>query len=80
MGKLSFAFGAGALLLLAACASPKDFETPAVRISTADGDVVCQLYQKNMTDWDRATAWPNKLTSAQADALCKAEGIKRMKQ
>lgn len=58
---------------LAAC-SPKDYESPPVTVNTPQGPVVCQLYTKDIVEWDRAISRPNSMGVAEADAVCIEEG------
>ena len=68
-----FALTGAALLALSAC-TPKDYESAPVTLNTPQGPVVCQLYTKNMLDWDRSISRPNAMSVETADALCKEEG------
>lgn len=66
------------LLLLGACA-PRDLETPPVKVETAKGTVVCQLYTQDIVYWDRSITRPDSMTTKEGDAICIAEG-RKMKQ
>ncbi len=63
---------------LAAC-SPKQFESAPVTVDTAQGPVVCQLYTKNLTDWDRSISHPDAMSVAEADRVCEAEGLRQQR-
>ena len=66
-----------AAILLGACSiDPKSYETTPVKISSPAGPVTCQLYTKRLVVWDRSIDRPTKMSVAEADALCKAEGEK----
>lgn len=67
----------GAVLSLAGCAQ-EGFETAPVTIAAAEGPVVCQLYTPERVLWDRATAHPQAMSREAADALCRAEGMRRL--
>lgn len=73
--KLTFtAFGFAAL---AACSlDPKDYETTPVTVDTPQGQVVCQLYTKDIVRWDRSIDRPETMSVKTADAYCLQEGQK----
>lgn len=58
---------------LAGC-SIKQFESAPVTVQTPKGPVVCQLYTRNMVEWDRAISRPDSMGVQEADAICVAEG------
>lgn len=60
-------------LLLAAC-SPRDMETTPVKVETAKGTVVCQLYTHDLVYWDRSIQRPDGMSADQADGVCAAKG------
>lgn len=60
---------------VAAC-SPAQLESEPVTLQSPQGPVVCQLYTKNMLDWDRSISRPEAMNLATADALCQAEGLR----
>ena len=64
------------LAVLAAC-TPQQFESDPVTVQTAQGPVTCQLYTRNMLDWDRSINRPDTMSVAAADQICRAEGQKR---
>jgi hypothetical protein len=49
-------------------------------LETDKGDVICQLYANNAVLLDRAIHMPHDMHIAEADALCRAEGERRMKK
>ena len=60
---------------LTACSlDPKFYESPPVTIPSPLGPVVCQLYTKDIVEWDRAMSRPPQMSVAAADAICLAEG------
>ncbi len=62
-------------LALAACVpDPKSFETEPVVVQTSVGPVTCQLYTAEIVAWDRAIDRPERMSVAEADAICQAEG------
>ncbi len=64
-----------ALPMLAACVpDPRLFETEPVVIQTSAGAVTCQLYTAEIVAWDRAIDRPERISVAEADALCQSEG------
>lgn len=72
-------FLALAAVMAAAACSPKQFETDPVTLDSPQGPVVCQLYTKTRLDWDRAVTHPDAMPVETADAMCEAEGVRRMK-
>ncbi|WP_325168758.1 hypothetical protein [Paracoccus caeni] len=64
----------GALAVSLAACSPQQFESAPVTVDSPQGPVTCQLYTKNMLDWDRSTDRPNGMSVTEADNLCRAEG------
>jgi hypothetical protein len=64
------------MLLLGACA-PQDMETQPVKVETAKGTVVCQLYTHDIVYWDRSIARPDSMTTKEGDAICLEEGRKQ---
>ncbi|SNX71124.1 hypothetical protein SAMN05878503_10877 [Cereibacter ovatus] len=72
---IRFAVAAAALAVVAGCSiDPKTYETEPVTIDTPRGKVVCQLYTKELVTWDRAIDRPARMSIAEADAICRAEG------
>ena len=67
------------LAIVTAC-SPTLYETDPVTLETDKGDVICQLYDKKAVLLDRAIHMPHAMHIAEADALCRAEGERRMKK
>lgn len=63
---------------LVACGTPRDFETPPVVVSTPKGDVICQLYTREITAWDRSIGRPDSMSGSEADAYCVAEGRRQI--
>ena len=64
-------------IALAGCTSPAYFETEPVQVQTAQGVVTCQLYTKDVLDWDRSINRPATMSVEYADQVCKAEGAAR---
>lgn len=62
-----------ATAIIAGC-TPKNFETAPVTVDTPQGPVVCQLYTKNLSDWDRSVSRPEGMSVQAADQICVAEG------
>ena len=65
-----------AATLLAAC-SPQQFESEPVTVDSPQGPVVCQLYTKNMLDWDRSVSRPDAMSAETADTICRNEGVRQ---
>jgi uncharacterized lipoprotein YbaY len=63
---------------LSACASPRDYETTPVAVSTAHGTVTCQLYTQSQVLWDRSINHPEAMSVETADNVCRAEGTRRL--
>lgn len=62
---------------LAACSlDPKDYESTPVSVDTPQGQVVCQLYTKDIVRWDRSIDRPANMSVKTADAYCLQEGQK----
>lgn len=61
---------------LAAC-TPQQFESEPVTVNSAQGPVTCQLYTRNMLDWDRSIDRPATMSVAAADQICLEEGKRR---
>lgn len=55
----------------------RQFESPEIAVSTSDGTVVCQLYTRDDSSWDRAVSRPAALTDDEANAICLEEGARR---
>jgi hypothetical protein len=68
----------GATLALVSACSPASYETEPVTLQTDKGEVVCQLYSAKSVILDRALHMPHAMHIAEADALCRAEGERRM--
>ena len=62
--------------LLTAC-SPESYESAPVTVDTPQGPVVCQLYTKNLLDWDRSISRPSTVSVEDADTICKNEGVRQ---
>jgi hypothetical protein len=69
----------GAILAQVSGCTPADFETDPVTLTTDMGDVVCQLYSNKTVVLDRAIHMPHAMHVGEADALCRQEGERRMK-
>ena len=70
----------GTTLAIVTACSPTTYETDPVTLETDEGDVICQLYADNSVILDRAIHMPHDMHIAEADALCRAEGERRMKK
>jgi len=70
----------GTTLAIVTACSPTVYETDPVTLETDEGDVICQLYADNSVILDRAIHMPHAMHIAEADALCRAEGERRMKK
>ncbi|MDB9965977.1 hypothetical protein OAD55_05365 [Planktomarina temperata] len=70
----------GTTLAIVTACSPIVYETDPVTLETDKGDVICQLYDNNAVILDRAFHMPHAMHIAEADALCRAEGERRMKK
>jgi len=70
----------GATLAIVTACSPTAYETEPVTLETDKGDVTCQLYTHSSVILDRAIHMPHAMHVAEADALCRAEGERRMKK
>ena len=70
----------GTTLAIVTACSPTLYETDPVTLETDKGDVICQLYDKKAVLLDRAIHMPHAMHIAEADALCRAEGERRMKK
>lgn len=68
------------LLILPSCAvfSLEQFETEPVRLETPSGLVLCQLYTRALTVWDRSIDRPETMAVDDADAMCEQEGLRRV--
>jgi hypothetical protein len=70
----------GATLALVSACTPADFESDPLTLKTDMGDVVCQLYSHNTVMLDCAVHMPHAMHVGEADALCRAEGERRVKK
>jgi len=70
----------GATLAIVTACSPTAYETDPVTLETDEGEVICQLYTHSSVILDRAIHMPHAMHVAEADALCRAEGERRMKK
>ena len=70
----------GATLAIVTACSPIAYETEPVTLETDKGEVICQLYTHRSVILDRAIHMPHAMHIAEADALCRAEGERRMKK
>ena len=70
----------GTTLALVTACSPIVYETDPVTLETDKGEVICQLYTHRSVILDRAIHMPHAMHVAEADALCRAEGERRMKK
>ena len=70
----------GATLAQVSACTPADFESDPLTLKTDMGDVVCQLYSHNTVMLDRAVHMPHAMHVGEADALCRAEGERRVKK
>ncbi len=75
MQKTRLGFATGALLLLCGCVGdPTQYESEPVKVESAQGVVVCQLYTRERVLWDRSIDRPANMSVEQADDICRAEG------
>jgi len=70
----------GTTLAIVTACSPTVYETEPVTLESDKGEVICQLYAVNSVILDRAIHMPHAMHIAEADALCRAEGERRMKK
>lgn len=73
--KATIVVAAGALLL--GC-DRSEYETAPVALKHRAGTVTCQLYTVDRVMWDHALTFPDELTKEEADAICTAEGERRL--
>lgn len=78
MRKFELAIGAAGILFLGGCVSPAQYETTPVEVQSAQGVVLCQLYTREITVWDRAIDRPDTMSVQEGDAICRAEGLRRL--
>ena len=71
--------GCAALFALAGCIDLANYETTPVKVETAKGTVVCQLYRKRQVLWDEAVSIPPGMTIKEGDQICINEGKRRLK-
>ncbi len=65
-------------LVLAGCSlDPKSYETTPVTVQSKLGPVLCQLYTREIVEWDRSIDRPAKMSVEQADAICHDEGVRQ---
>lgn len=64
----------GTMLVTGCAITPEQYETTPVVLSTAQGPVTCQLYTLEQVTWDRSIHRPNAMSVDTADALCRNEG------
>ncbi len=62
------------LSLLGGCKA--SFASDPVRVPTAQGDVICQLYNRDMVWWDEALRFPRTMGEQNADDICIQAGHK----
>ncbi len=72
---LALSLLAGGTLLAGCQMGPSAFETEPVRVPTAKGDVICQLYTRNSVTWDRSVAHPETMSVMEADDICFEMGV-----
>lgn len=69
---------AGGIAALSACSlDPERYKSAPVTVDTPQGQVICQLYTKEIVEWDRAISRPQDMSVATADAYCLKEGQKQ---
>ena len=72
---IRYVLPAAMVAVVAACSiNPKDYESPPVTVKTPKGPVVCQLYTKEIVEWDRSIHRPASMSVDEADAVCLEEG------
>lgn len=65
-------------LALSGCIELESYETAPVLVSTPQGVVACQLYTADQVLWDEAIRIPKGMSINTGDAICRAEGNRRM--
>lgn len=55
-----------------------EYESDPVALKHEAGTVTCQLYTVDRVMWDHALTFPDAIDQAEADALCVAEGERRL--
>lgn len=79
--KIKLAMLAVAAGLVSACSiEPENFETKPVIVTTAAGDVTCQLYTYERVTWDRSVSRPGNMSVETADTICRNEGARIMQE
>lgn len=68
---------AGTALLAGCSLDPASYETAPVTLQSAKGPVVCQLYSKEIVEWDRSIDRPARMSVKEADDICYAEGLRQ---
>ena len=64
----------GAVALGAVACAPTDLESTPIKVATPKGEVVCQLYTRDLVYWDRAISEPAGMSPDEADAICRGRG------
>lgn len=65
------------VVILSAC-SPAMFESEPVTVKTDKGSVVCQLYTREIVEWDRPITFSTSITPDEAYHICLREGIREL--
>jgi len=73
--KTAVVLAAGTLLL--GC-DRSGYETAPVVLKHGAGKITCQLYTVDRVMWDHAIDFPDAISKADADAVCFAEGERRL--
>lgn len=71
-----FAPALGVVLALGACTTTQ-YEREPVTVETEAGPVVCQLYLPQIVMWDMPMSHPASMTTEEATAICRQEGMAR---
>ena len=76
---LWFVFMLALLLVALSACSPAMFESEPVTVKTDKGSVICQLYTREIVEWDRPVTFSTSITPEEAYRICVNEGIRELK-
>lgn len=79
MRVLGYFIAVGAVSAVAGCTGMEQ-ETEPVKVNTDQGVVTCQLYLPDVVMLDEAIDWPEVMTKQVGDAVCRAEGTRRLRE
>lgn len=74
MKTISLLIGVSCLTALAGCSPAVLLKTKPVKVNTPKGQVICQLYSKQMVAWDISTDRPENMSKMEADEYCRQIG------